>query len=290
VLGAPLPGYLAAYVRHDLTAVVVSRESAEAVAEAARASGPLTVHVKVDTGMNRLGVAPPEAAAVVRRLGATPGVTVEALGTHLATADGDGAFAREQAARFDAVVRELGDDLPPFVHIENSPSLVRGLLAPRERGLVRLGGALYGLPSSPGMEADLERLALRAAMRLTTRVVHVHPVQPGETVSYGRTWTAERPTRIGTLAAGYADGLPRGLSNTGTVGVRGRAVPIVGRVCMDLLMVDLGPPEAGEVAIGDEAVLFGAGGPTALAQATAAGTISYALTACLTPRVARTWV
>ena len=302
VLGAPLPGYLAAYVRHALTVAVVSRASADAVAEAARTTGPLTVHVKVETGMNRLGVAPADAPALVRRLQAAPGVTVEALWTHLATADGgtdaDAAFAREQAAAFASVVAALGDDRPPRVHVENSPALVQdawpdGIGVESETApLVRLGGALYGLPSSRALVPAFERLGLRAALRVTTRVVHVHRVRPGETVSYGRTWTAPRETCIGTLAVGYADGLPRALSSTAAgpvaaVAVRGERVPIVGRVCMDLTMVDLGPDTS--VAVGDEAVLAGPGGPSALEQAEAAGTIAYTIATGLTARVVRTW-
>ena len=291
VFGAPLADYLPAYARHDLAVAVVSHESAEAVEAFAQTAGPLTVHVKADTGMNRLGLDPADLPAVVGRLQAQPGVTVEGVWTHLATADGDLGFARAQREIFEETLLALGDDVPPAVHVANSPSLVRALgplkLPPGSAEWVRLGGALYGLPSSDAVEREMDAQGLRPALRLATRVVHVHPVEAGTSVSYGRTWTADRATRIGTLAAGYADGLPRGLSNAGHATIRGESVPIVGRVCMDLLMVDLGPGSSVEV--GDEAVLVGPGGPSAHAQATAAGTISYSLTAGLTARVARVW-
>lgn len=291
VLAAPLPGQLGAYVRHGLAVTVSSPDVAEAIAETAREVGPLVAHVKVDTGMHRLGLAPDAAPAVVRALQATPGVEVEALWTHLATADtADPAFVQTQATRFQAVVDALGDDAPPLVHVENGPAFVRGLLTEAwgdRRRLVRLGGVLYGLASAPSLVPDLA--GLRPVMRLVTRVVHLQTVAAGEAVSYGQTWRAEAPTRIATLAAGYADGLPRALQQGGEVGIRGGLHPVVGRVCMDMLMTSLGAPDGpgAAVRVGDEAVLWGSGGPSAEAQASHAGTLSYELTSGLTARVPR---
>ena len=280
VLAAPLDAFLGAYVEHDLEAVVSSPEVAASVLR----RGGLTVHVKVDTGMHRLGLDPATAADTVRLLGAAPGVTVAALWTHLATADAaDPSFALEQVRRFDGVLAALGDDAPPLVHVGNGPAVLRLPRLTSRRALVRLGGALYGLASDRALAPSME--ALRPAMRLVTRVVHVQTVAAGEAVSYGRTWTAERPTRVATLAAGYADGVPRALSNVGTVGLGGTRCPIVGRVCMDMLMVDASA--APDVRRGDEAVLFGPGGPSALDAAEAAGTVSYELTSGLTARVPR---
>ena len=285
VFAAPLDGELAAYERHGLDATVSSPEVAEAVA----GRGGLRVHVKVDTGMHRLGLAPETAAATVRRLQAAPGVAVEALWTHLATADGDDAgFALEQVRRFDGVLADLGADAPPLVHVRNGPAVVR--LPPLTSGrpaLARLGGVLYGLASDPAMLPFMD--GLRPALRLVARVVHLQTVEAGESVSYGRTWTAERPARVATVAAGYADGVPRALSNRGRVGIDGRTYPIVGRVCMDMLLVNLGDPRnpGGAVRRGDEAVVFGRGGPSAEEAAAAAGTISYELACGVAPRVPR---
>ena len=290
VFGAPRPRQLARYRALDLELTVSSVEVAAALAAAAPADRPERVHLKVDTGMHRLGVAPEAAAGVLARLRAA-GVEVAGLWTHLATADGaDVAFADEQTRRFQAVLDALPEP-PPLVHLRNGPATVRGLgalrLPPGARALVRAGGALYGLASDPALAEA--HAALRPAMRLVSDVVHLQTVAPGETVSYGRLWRAGRPTRIATLAAGYADGVPRALSNRGEVGLGGRLWPIAGRVCMDMLMLDLGDPEGpgGAVALGDEGVLWGPGGPTAEAAAARAGTIAYELTAGLTGRVAR---
>ena len=287
VFAAPLDGQLGAYERYGLEATVSSAEVARAVA----GRGGVAVHVKVDTGMHRLGVAPEDAAATVRRLRAA-GVAVEAVWTHLATADGgDGGFALEQVRRFDGVLRDLGADAPPLVHVRNGPAVIRLPPLTSRPGLVRLGGVLYGLASDDAMLPDMG--ALRPALRLVARVVHVQTVAAGESVSYGRTWTARRPTRVATLAAGYADGVPRALSNRGEVGIGGARYPVVGRVCMDMMLVSLGDGGPGDggpgaaVARGDEAVLFGRGGPTAEEAAAAAGTISYELTCGVASRVAR---
>ncbi|PAP76726.1 alanine racemase [Rubrivirga marina] len=284
VLAAPLPDYLPAYEALGLDAVVSSVEVADAVIGRAPF---VPVHVKVDTGMHRLGVPPEEAAGTVRRL-TEAGVEVVAVWTHLATADADDpGFALEQVRRFDGVLRDLGADAPPLVHVANGPAHVRLPPLTSRPALVRLGGVLYGLDSDRAMTPDT--VDLRPAMRLVSRVVHLQTVPPGESVSYGRTWTAERPTVIATLAVGYADGIPRALSNRGAVGIRGARYPIVGRVCMDMTMVSLGDPDGAgrEVRRGDESVLFGRGGPSAEQTAAAAGTIPYELTTGLTRRVPR---
>ncbi|HYE95157.1 MAG TPA: alanine racemase [Rubricoccaceae bacterium] len=289
VMMAPLPEMLPAYARYNLAATVATREGAEAVASAARRGGPLTVHVKVDTGLHRLGLAPADVPGVLRLLQGAPGVAVEGLWTHFATADEpDLDFAYEQLALFDALVHAV--DPPPLLHLANSGGLLQIPEAVEGRALVRVGGALYGLPASRILE--MEAPEVRPVMRLVTRVLQVKTVERGETVSYGRTWTASGPTRIATLAVGYGDGYPRSLSNRGHVAVRGRLYPIAGRVCMDLTMLDLGPPDGpgGAVRVGDEAVLFGSGGPSALDVAEWADTISYALTCGLTARVPRVYV
>ena len=288
VFAAPLPHQLDAYARHDLRVTV----SSETVAQAVIDSGlSLVAHVKVDTGMHRLGLAPDAVAATVRALQAAPDVAVEGLWTHLATADAaEASFVTEQVGRFRRALDALGPDVPPIVHVANGPALVRGLasdgLGPRRR-LVRAGGVLYGLASSVPLARDVRRHGLRPVMRLASRVVHLQTVAPGESVSYGRTWTAQRPTRVATVATGYADGLARAYA--GPVGIGERRAPVIGRVCMDMLLVDLGDPDGpgASVQAGDEAVLFGPGGPSAEQAADAAGTIAYELTSGLTARVPR---
>ena len=288
VMGAVLPEVLPLCARHALDVTVTSAEGADAVIDAARRGGPLAVHVKVDTGMHRLGLDPDEAPAVLRRLGEAPGVTVAGLWTHFANVAGD--FTAEQIARFDALVARLGSDgvaVPPLLHLANTGGLLTTPASVRGRQIVRTGGALYGLVSDrmlAGVAADLQPV-----MRLVSRVVQVKTLMPGATVSYGQTWRATEPTIVATVAAGYGDGVPRALSNRGRVGVGGRLYPVAGRVCMDMLMLDLGRPDGrgASVRVGDEAVLFGPGGPSALDVADAAGTIAYVLTTGLTSRVPR---
>ena len=287
VMGAPLPEALPAYARHRLDVAVTSAEGAEAVVAAAQAHGPLVAHVKVDTGMHRLGLDPDEVPAVLRRLGASEAIRVDGLWTHFANVAGP--FTETQTARLDALVACLegeGVAVPPLVHLANTGALLTAPAAVAGRQIVRAGGALYGLVSDRLLAGVAD---LRPVMRLVGRVVQVKTVAAGETVSYGRTWRAEVDSVIATIGAGYGDGIPRALSSRGQAGIDGRLFPIAGRVCMDMLMLDLGPPGAADVRVGAEAVLFGPGGPSALDVADAAGTIAYDLTCRLTARVPRVY-
>ena len=292
VLAAPRPEQFGHYAAYGLGAVVSSEDAAaDLVAPGQR---PAELHVKVDTGMHRLGVPPAAVPSVLSTL-RDADLTVDGLWTHFATADAaDASFVAEQTERFQAVLDALGAGVPPLVHVLNGPAAVRGLGGLRvpsgARPLVCAGGALYGLASDPALAGPMADF--QPAMRLVADVVHVQTVGAGETVSYGRTWRAERPTRIATLAVGYADGVPRALSNRGSVGIAGRLWPVAGRVCMDMLMVDLGDPDGpgGTVAPGDSAVVWGPGGPSVADAADAAGTMAYELTAGLAGRVARVQV
>ncbi|MEL6442831.1 MAG: alanine racemase [Bacteroidota bacterium] len=295
VLGAP--DDLDTYAEHDLDLCITSEAIAEAVlAWTAPSASLLRVHVKADTGMRRLGVPPETVPAVLARLYATERVEVVGLMTHFATADETAsAFAATQAARFDAPLGALertGMAVPPVLHVANSGAAVLGppFVAPAgTTALARVGGLVYGVPSSPDLAREAERLGLESVMRLVAPIVHVQTVAAGESVSYAQTWTAAAPTRIATLAAGYGDGLPRALSNIGEATVGGRRYPVAGRVCMDLTMLDLGAPDGSgrEVCVGDEAVFFGPDGPSAFEVGERIGTISYELTTGLTARVPR---
>ncbi len=282
VFAAPLPEQAPAYRALGVEMNVASEEAAALAAGMAAPEAPLRVHVKVDTGMHRLGIAPERAAAVVRRLEAAPGVVIEGLWTHFADADADDLdFTRRQLERFDRVVREVGD-AAAHLHTANSAALFR---APEAlgypRALVRPGLALYGLTCWPD---EARSRGLEPVMQFATRLTLVKTVAAGESVSYGRRWRAARPTRIGTLAAGYADGYPRALTGKSSVGVSERLRPVAGVVCMDMCMVDLGDAPA---APGDEVVLWGPGGPSAAEVARWAGTIPYELTCGVSARVPR---
>ncbi len=295
VFEAPLPAHLPAYAQYRLDVTVPSPAVAEAVAGTARAEGPMRAHVKIDTGMGRLGLAPAALPAVLRRLGKTPGVEVAGIWTHLATAGApEGAsFMQTQIERFHTALRRVENALEETgacLHVANTGALLTqpNLLHPFHPALVRVGLGLYGLGPTEALAAEA---GLRPVMRLTSRVTHLKTIGAGATVSYGRTWRAERPTRIATVGAGYADGYPRLLSNRAEVGIRGHRFRVAGTVCMDMLMVDLGPPDASgpgrSVAVGDEVVLFGEGGPSAYEVASWAETIPYEICCAVSPRVPR---
>lgn len=289
VLGAPLPEHLPAYVEHDLGVTVSSVDVAEAVCALASSARPVRVHVKVDTGMGRIGLTEDEAPRVMRRLADAPGVRREGLWTHFATADEPGsAFAKAQLDRFRRVVDALGDAVE-HVHAANTGALFTfdAVDMPFPRPLVRTGIALYGL----GASADLvESAALRPVMRLSTRVTHVKTVARGTPVSYGAVWRAPRRTRVATLGAGYGDGYPRRCTGRAEVRIHGARRPVVGTICMDMMMVDLGPPGdpvSDAVSVGDDAVLFGPDGPTLYEVARWAETIPYEVCCGISPRVPR---
>lgn len=290
VLGAPLPHHLDIYAAHDLAVTVSSTEVARAVTAAATPAAPLRVHVKVDTGMGRIGVPPDVAPAVMDRLQQAPNVEVAGLWTHLATAEEeDSPFAQTQLDQFDRI-RAAMDAAPACVHVANSSALftLPDRVARLRPALVRLGIMLYGLAGRADLAA---RAGLRPVMEFTAQVTHIKTVAPGTSISYGRLWRAERRTRIATLAVGYGDGYPRHCSNRAEVRLNNHRVPVVGAVCMDMLMVDLGPPgTAPSAAVGDTAVLFGPGGPSASDVAAWAGTIPYEVCCRISTRVPRRYV
>lgn len=292
VFGGILADQVKAYIEHDLdiTASSLSKlEHVEAVAAAMKRRA--RVHLKIDTGMERLGVHHDTAGPLLERALRLRWCDVAGIFSHFARADEeDGAFTRLQLERFlaCAAVLERGG-LRPLRHIANSAGLMR---FPEARlDLVRPGIALYGV--SPGPVVG-DPLGLEPVMGLSTKVVYFKVVRAGGGVSYGHTWHAPRDTRVATLPVGYGDGYPRALGNKAEVIVRGRRVPQVGTICMDQMMVDIG---AGEAYNGDEAVLIGAPGDgsggeriTVEELAARAGTISYEILTGLNARIPRRYV
>ncbi|MFZ5875995.1 MAG: alanine racemase [Nitrospirota bacterium] len=299
VLGGVAPDHAPDAVAHDLSAAIFHEAHAAALeAAAARAGRVAAVHVKVDTGMGRLGFPVETAAAAVARVAQRPGLRLDGLMTHFADADlADPAYAREQIARFDAVaaaVARAGIKIPTR-HAANSAALIKGprALGPAAGGrtsdgplyeAARPGIMLYGCRPSPAVDGVL----LKPVLSLTTKILLLRRVPPNTPISYGRTFVTQRESLIAVLPIGYADGYPRALSNRGAVLIRGRKAPVVGRVCMDLTMVDA--TEVPGVTEGDEAVLIGSQGEATLsaeAVAEAAGTIAYELLCGIGPRVPR---
>lgn len=265
----------------------------EAVAAAAAAGGrrgtPLPVHLKLDTGMGRLGARPEDVEALVEAAAAAgPGIRVAGLMTHFATADEtegeNAAFMGEQLLRFRARLPALRRRFPgAVVHAANSAATLREPAAAFD--MVRCGIALYGCSPFMGDPADD---GLRPAMSLVSYLGSVKTLHSRESVGYGRVWRAARGTRIGLVPVGYADGYARCLTGRAQVLVGGRRVPVVGTISMDQLTVDLGP-EAGE-GVGDEVVLIGeqgAGRITAEEVAGWRGTINYEVTCAVGPRIPR---
>ena len=274
----------------DVTLTVVDAASVDAVAAAAARLGRgASVHLKVDTGMRRIGAEPVDAVALARRVDAA-GLHLEGVFSHLPVSDTPDAASRTftgaQIGRFAAAVDavEAARGRVPLRHLAASAGV---LMHPDAWfDLVRPGIMAYGSLPDPASERTV---ALEPALSWTTVVAFLKPVPAGETVGYGRAWTAPRDTWVATIPVGYADGYSRLLSNRGRVLVGGRPYPIVGRVCMDQVMVDVGTPDA--VAVGDQVVLLGRQGDeeiTTQELADLMGTITYEVTCLIGPRVART--
>jgi alanine racemase len=283
VVGWTPPTQLPALIAAGVDLTVWEPGQVEAAATAA-GTLPARLHLKVDSGMGRLGALPaavPDLVEAVERAGAR--VEPVAAFTHFADAEADPEFTRSQDAVFLVAVGEMRRRWPGLLlHAANSAAAL-GIPETRH-DLVRCGIALYGYVSA-GVEGEAE---LRPAMSLRARVTQVKTLRRGRSAGYGRTWVAERETRVAAIAAGYADGVHRAQSNRGSVLVGGRRCPIIGRVSMDQLTADVSAVEG--VRAGDEAVIFGRQGDAWLGAdevGAAAGTISYEVLAGLSGRVPR---
>jgi alanine racemase len=285
VLGVAQPSQLPLYRRYRLVPTISSLDQVDlwcAFAAASGAGPPQDVHLKVDTGMSRLGVAPEEVATALDRLRRSPGLHLAGLISHFGEAD-DAASARNpaQERRFAAVLAGLtaAEREGLVVHMANSAA---ALHRPASRhGLVRVGLALYGLDPA-GEDPELEPV-----MSVVSQVVQVRRVEPGDSVGYGAHWTARRPSRIAVVPVGYADGYAWRLSNRAQALIGGRRVPLAGAVTMDMVMLDVTGTDA---ALGDPVVLLGAQGRervTAWELAGLAGTIPYELLCLLGLRMPR---
>lgn len=270
----------------SLTPSVASGEVALAFARAASERGiEASVHLKVDTGLNRYGLPPSEAADLGRWLRDSAGIRVEGLFTHFASADEeDKSYTMEQHRLFLSVAEQL--EWVPIRHVSNTATLLD--MPDMSLEMVRPGLGIYGCYPSSQVNRSL---SLRPVLSLKSRLARLTLLAPGDSVSYGRTWKAPRPSLIGLVMCGYADGLPRVLSNRGSVLVRGRRAPIVGRVCMDMCMVDVG--DIPDVAVDDEVVIIGRQGEEEMSAdevAELCGTISYEILCGISARVPRLYL
>jgi alanine racemase len=289
VLGPVWPEDVEALVAYRLSSVVGALEDARRLNQEAERQGQrYPIHVKVDTGMGRLGLLPAMTPALFDALPTLRNLYLDGLMTHLATADlADDCTVREQLRRFYQVVHTCAalGLTPRYVHAANSAALYR---YPKSHGtLVRSGIALYG---SHPFDAPAAAL-LQPVLTWKTRIARAQEWSPGCGISYGHTFITQRPSRIGTLPVGYGDGFCRRLSNVGDVLVHGQRVPLVGQISMDMCMIDL--TEVPYAEVGDEVVLLGSQGAeciTADEMASRCGSIPYEIFCAIGQRVPRRYV
>jgi alanine racemase len=304
IFGYTPPEMARTLIRYDLTQTVYSAVTAVALSEIAGRQGKkITVHIKVDSGMGRLGLLLTESAEGNRSDGSSrtavqealaisrlPGLIVEGLFTHFATADdADKSYADRQLEKFLDFAHRLGREglEPPLKHAANSGALIN--IPDSHLDMVRPGIATYGL--YPSNEVKKSHVNLKPVMTLKSRIIHLKQVPAGFNISYGITYQTEKPTTIATVPVGYADGFSRLLSNRGHMLVHGQKVPIVGRICMDLTMLDVG--NVPQAKIEDEVVVFGGHGNQAVSAdrvAAELNTINYEIVSSVTGRVARVYV
>ena len=308
VIGGVFPGQGAEVVRHALTVVAWEPWQLDELEQAARAAGggAISVHLEVDTGMSRQGVAPGALAPLLARFGAGTLLQLDGVMTHLFAADeANGLVTAEQLAQMRGVLASVAAAglKPAWLNVGNSAALLGGqaetigALAAEHgmHALLRPGLALYGLVPEydPAFEAEPRTLTearqrLRPVLSWKSRVVTVREVQPGAVVGYNGTFVVTEPMRLALVAAGYADGLDRRLGNRFSLLVRGQRAPLVGRVSMDQAVLDV--TEIPEVAVGDEVVLLGTQGDleiSAFDHADAAETIPWEIFTRIGPRVTR---
>lgn len=297
ILGYTPPHGVRTAWEHDITLTVFSWEVLETIRDLDPSEFPhkLKVHIKIDSGMGRLGLLPgEEAVAFIRNALQIPHVEVEGLFTHYATADEeDKSYTLEQYRRFQEVVDALREHEIhiPIIHTGNSAVAID--IPELSCRMVRIGIALYGL--YPSDEVRKDRIKLKPILSLKTELVRVKTMPPHSAISYGAKYVTDRDESIGTIPIGYADGYSRLLGGKAQVLIRGRRVPVVGTICMDQCMVSLQPlaEEAEEIQAGEEVVLIGqqSGGEiTADELASMLGTIHYEVVCMLAHRVPRLYV
>ncbi len=286
VLGLIQPEEAYKVIDFGLEQTICSLEIAEALNQIASNKGTVVnVHIKIDTGMGRVGVQPIDALAFVRRIVRFRNLNVKGIFSHFSCADEvDKTFAKKQVEIFDGVVREIeasGIRIPRR-HMANSAAILD--LPETYYDLVRPGIMIYGLYPSTEVSRSIE---LKPAMTFMTRVTFVKRVPSGSSVSYGRTFITEKETLVATLPVGYADGYSRLLSGRGEVLIKGCRAPLIGRICMDMCMIDVSGVK--NVQPGDDVILFGEG-LSADEVAEKLGTINYEVVCAVGKRVPRVYI
>ncbi|MBI5687789.1 MAG: alanine racemase [Verrucomicrobia bacterium] len=292
LLGSSLPAEVETAVRHNVMPTISSLDEARRFQrEAARQQKTLAVHVKVDTGMGRLGFWHEEAVKPIQRIAALPNLRLQGIYTHFPSAEDDAAFSLEQVEKFHAVVRGAGVRIP-LRHADNSAGVLNVHAGSRRLGslfnVVRPGLMMYGIVP-PGLPPVPQ---LQPTLSFKSRVILVKRIAAGRSVSYGRTFVAQQPMRVAIIGAGYGDGYSRDLSNRGEVLIRGHRCPVLGRVTMDQTIADVSDARFRDLAPGEEVALVGRQGRdciTAVELAAWAGTIPWEAMTSITKRVPRVY-
>lgn len=292
ILGYTFPYSYGQMISGQVRATVFTCEAAEALSDIAVASGQICrIHIKIDTGMTRIGIHPgDEGVALIRRIAGLPGLEIEGIFTHFATADeADRTKTYHQMTLFreyvDRIERDLGIRIP-MRHCSNSAGIVE--IPEANMDAVRAGIILYGLWPSDEVQTD-GKIQLRPMLSLKSRVVYVKTVPEGQEISYGGTFTTTRDTRVATVCIGYGDGYPRSLSNLGDVIIKGQRVPILGRVCMDQFMIDVTDVRV-PVRVGDQVTLIGREGDACITMeelGALSGRFNYELACDIGKRIPR---
>ena len=290
VLGGIFGPQVAEFIRHDLDITVSSLDKLRQVEAAAEASGRKAgVHLKIDTGMERIGVHSYSCGSFIEAAAASRWCELKGVYSHLACADDPAsamtALQIERFAEACAHFERIGAPMP-LRHLANSGGVLH--FPGTWLDMVRPGIVLYGVLPDPASQPTID---VRPALTLVSRVVYFKVVRSGNTVGYGASWRAPHDTRVATIPIGYGDGFPRALSSRGQVLIQGQRRPLIGRVCMDQFMVDLGPD--GSAWNEDDVVLIGRQGDATLSaedMAQLAGTISYEILTGLNERIPREYV
>lgn len=286
VLGLTLKRDIPALFRYNLIPTVCTEEFASALNSIARRNGrPINIHIKVDTGMGRIGVLYEDAADFIKKIQRLKFINTEGMFTHLACADIDRDFTSRQIESFRRLISKLDNEgiHIPLVHVANSIGVVN--FKESHFNMVRPGLIIYGLYPKKGLNINL-----KPVLSLKTRVIYLKRVSCGCGISYAHTYITKRNTTIVTLPIGYGDGYPRSLSNQAPVLIRGKRFKISGRVCMDQVMVDV---KDLSVKVGDEVVLIGSQGKnkiTAEELANLSKTIPYEIVCSLGNRLPRIYI
>ncbi len=291
ILGYVFPEHYPQLIEQEIRLTVFTQEMAEQLAkDAQKLNKDVLIHIKIDTGMNRIGMqAKEESVKIIAQIASLPHIIPEGIFTHFARADeADKSAANEQLIQFEQMIKmtEAAGIHIPYRHCANSAGIID--LPQTHMDLVRAGIILYGL--WPSEEVQKERIDLQPVLELLSHVAYVKQLEAGKSISYGGTYTTKKTQTIATIPAGYGDGYPRSLSNQGYVLIHGKKAPIVGRVCMDQFMVDV--TDIPQVKTGDKVVLVGKDGEEVITLETLAqlsGRFHYEFTCCLSKRIPRVY-